>query len=118
MIKAITGKYRDIVAMVPIVNSNADILHSVWKNVVSQISKIGFDIAVTMTDGHSSNMSLINKKILKNEQGLFVYNEDKRDSKIIPKYDNTHLFKNFYNNWSKKIDFYILHFTFYIPFLI
>ena len=56
MLKAIAGKYCDIVAMVPIVNINADILHSVWKKVVSQISNIGFDISVTMTDGHSSNV--------------------------------------------------------------
>ena len=63
MLKAIAGKHRDIVAMLPIININADILHSVWKNVVSQISDIGFDIYVTMTDGHSSNMSLFNKKI-------------------------------------------------------
>ena len=83
--------------MVPIVNVNADILHSIWKSVLSQISKIGFDIAVTITDGHSSNMPLIKKKVLKSEQDLFVYNEDKRDSKIFPIYDNTHLFKNFYN---------------------
>ena len=70
MLRAIAGKFSDIVAMVPIDNINADILFSVWKNVVSQISDIGFDISVTITDGHSSNMSLFNKKILKNSEDL------------------------------------------------
>ena len=44
MIKSIVGKYCDIIAMVPVVNINADILYSVWKNIVTQISKTGFDI--------------------------------------------------------------------------
>ena len=38
--------------MGPIVNISADKLFSVWKNVVTKVSGIGFDIAVTMTDGH------------------------------------------------------------------
>ena len=100
MLKAIAGKYSDIVALVPIVNINADILHSVWKNVVSQISDIGFDISITIT-----NMSLFNKKMLKNSEDLFVQNEEKVDIKIFLLFDPTHLFKNVYNNWMKKINF-------------
>ena len=56
MLKSIVRKYRDIVSMVPIVGINADKLYSMWKNIVSQVTMIGFGIAVTMTDGHSSNM--------------------------------------------------------------
>ena len=104
MLKAIAGKFRDV-AMVLNVNINADILHSVWKNVVSQISDIAFDISVIMTDGHSSNMPLFNKKSLKNSEDLFAQNEEKLDSKILLLFDPTHLFKNVYNNWLKKINF-------------
>ena len=57
-----------------------------------------------MTDRHSSNMLLFNKKILKNS-GLFVQNEEKLDSKIFLLFDPTHLFKSVYNNWFKKINF-------------
>ena len=64
IIKSVAGMYRDILSMVPIVNINADKLYSIWKNVVSQVTAIGFDIAVTMTDGHSSNMKLFNIKTL------------------------------------------------------
>ena len=71
---------------------------------VSQISDIGSDISVTMTDGHSSNMSLFNKKILKNSD-QFVQNEEKLDGKIFMSFDPTQLFKNVYNNWLPKINF-------------
>ena len=49
MIKSIAGKYRDIVAMAPVVNINANKLHSLWTGVVNKVTKIGFDVAVTMT---------------------------------------------------------------------
>ena len=66
MLKSIAGKYRDIIAMMPIASISADILYQVWNNVVSFVSTIGFDIAVTMTDDHSANVCLFHKKILKN----------------------------------------------------
>ena len=98
MMKSIAGKYRDIVAMAPVVNINADKLHSLWTDDVNKVTKIGFDVAVTMTDGHSSNMNFFNKKILKKPTDVFAL--DEFGSKIFPMYDNTHLFKNMYNNWS------------------
>ena len=50
---------------------------------MSEMTKIGFDIAVTMTDGHSSNMKLFNDKILKKDFGIFcVKNFDNPGSYI------------------------------------
>ena len=106
MIKSIAGKYRDIISMVPIVNINAEKLYEIWKSTVSAMTKVGFDIAVTMTDGHSSNMKLFNTKILgKDLDKVFVENPDSPGSNIYLMYDPVHLFKNFYNNWTKKINF-------------
>ena len=64
MLKSICGKYRDVVAMVPIVNINADKLYKIWTDVMTKVAKIGFDTAVTMTDGHSSNRNFFNNKLL------------------------------------------------------
>ena len=100
MLKSVAGKYRDIVAMVPIVNISAEKLYAIWVDVIEKISKIGFDPAVTMSDGHSSNMNLFNNKILKSASDLSVPNPSAPTSLIFPFYDNTHLFKNFYNNWN------------------
>ena len=102
MLKSIAGKYRDIVAMVPIVNISADKLFSVWKNVVTKVSEIGFDIAVTMADGHSANMKLFNNKILTGSGNLSIPNLDFPGSYIFPMYDPSHIFKMFYNNWMVK----------------
>jgi len=74
MIKSVLGKYRDIIAMTPISSINADKLSSIWTDVVGKVEKIGFDPAVTMTDGHSSNISLFNNKILKNKDDIRYYN--------------------------------------------
>ena len=73
MIKSIAGKYRDIVSMAPVVNINADKLYSIWKNVVSQVTAIGFDVAVTMTDGHSSNMKYLITRFFKMCRETFLY---------------------------------------------
>ena len=62
---------------------------------MSFVSTIGFD-------GHSANVSLLNKKILKNPGDLFISNEKSPGSKIFPFFDTSHLFKNFYNNWMAK----------------
>ena len=81
--------------MVPIVNISADKLFSVWKNVVTKVSEIGFDIAVKMTDGHSANMKLFNDKILTGSGNLSIPNLDFPGSYIFPMYDPSHIFKNF-----------------------
>ena len=74
MIKSVLGKYRDIIAMTPISSINADKLSSIWTDVVGKIEKIGFDPAVTMTDGHSSNISLFNNKLSKKKDDIRYYN--------------------------------------------
>ena len=98
MLKSIAGKYRDIVTMAPVININADKLHSIWTDVMKKVGKIGFDVAVTMTDGHSSNMNFFNNKLLKNKSDMCLSMES--GSKNFPFYDNTHIFKNSNNNWS------------------
>ena len=86
------------------------ILYNIWKNLVIQISNIGFDIVVTMTDGHSSNITLFNTKILKNSShGMSTANEIKPEDIIFLLFDPVHIFKNYYNNWMKKISFQCPH---------
>ena len=53
----LTGKYQDK-------------LHKVWSNVTKVATKIGFDIVVTMSDGHSANVKLFITKLL---QGLDTF---------------------------------------------
>ncbi len=62
-------------------------------------------MAVVMADGHQSNMSFFNSKFLKNKNDICFENTFCPGSKIYPMFDNTHLFKNFYNNWRGKPTF-------------
>ena len=70
MLKSIAGKYCDIVTMALVININADKLHSIWIDVMKKVEKIGFDVPVTMTDGHSFNMIFFNNKLLKNKSDV------------------------------------------------
>ena len=54
MIKSVAGKYRDVVCMSPIHNLNSEKLLKVWNNVIRVVTKIGFDVVLTMVDGHQS----------------------------------------------------------------
>ena len=57
-------KYRDIIVMTPLVNINASIIFKIWDQVLEVVTEIRFDVAVTVTDGVSSNMSFFKKKML------------------------------------------------------
>ena len=63
MIKSVVGNYKDVVSITCIVNIDADILYQVWLNVVKAVTEIQFDITVTMTDGHKSNVRLFKEKL-------------------------------------------------------
>ena len=60
MIKSVAGSYRDMMCLSPTYNLNAKKLEKVWQNVVRVVSDIGFDVVLTMTDGHPSNLTFFN----------------------------------------------------------
>ena len=55
MIKSVAGKYRNVVAMIPISNLTGDKQYTAWYNTASALTEIGFDIVLTMTDGNNVN---------------------------------------------------------------
>ena len=63
MIKSVAGNYKDVVSITCIVNIDADILYQVWLNVVKAVTELQFDITVTMTEGHKSNVRLFIEKL-------------------------------------------------------
>ena len=101
MIKSIAGNYRDIIAMAPIVNINADILYKVWLNVLKVVSNLGFNVTDTMTDGHSSNVKFFTML----SQGVLlpsIPNPFNLEKQIFLLFDPVHLFKKIYNNVRSK----------------
>ena len=93
MLKSITSKYGGIGYMSHIVTIAADTIEKLWKNVLEQVTSIGFDVAVTMTDGHSANMRFFNKKLLNDSSSFSLSNPWKLGCWIFFSFDTVHLFK-------------------------
>ena len=103
MIKSVGGKFMDIVCLFPIDQLNADILHSMWKNVLKEISDIGFDVVSNTLDGHSSNRKFYISLLGEGEKKIDIPHPYKNDgSRIFLLYDYVHIFKCIYNNLINK----------------
>ena len=120
MLKSVAGKYRDIVTMSPVVNINADKIHQIWCNLLKVLTTIGFDVQVTMNDGHASNVNFFEKLIGKSLNvalteshscGIYTLNPYDTNKKIFLAFDPTHIFKNFYNNFQTYKVFHYPSFT-------
>ena len=71
---------------------------------MEQVSSIGFDVAVTMTDGYSSNMKLFKQKLL-NDSPARTFSMPhvwELGCLIFLIFDTVDLFKIIYNNWTTK----------------
>ena len=55
MIRSIVGSYRDIIAMCPVTNLNAELQKEMWMKNVKILEGLGFEVVVTLTDGNEVN---------------------------------------------------------------
>jgi len=111
MIKSVSGKYRDVVSMTPITNINHDKLRIIWENNMQALFEIGFEVYLTMSDGHDSNVKFFR---LLHKDGLkySIQNPFDTDKLVFLMFDPVHLFKNFYNNFMKAVTFSFPSFKF------
>ena len=52
--KSALNEDEDVVAMIPLANISAEIIHTWWKKVLEEVTKIGFDVVATSLDAHGS----------------------------------------------------------------
>ncbi len=75
----------------------------VWDNVVKTVTKIGFDVVATMTDGHSTNTAfyenLVKELPIKKTDIRMIQNPYDQQGTIRLLFDTVHIFKNFYSNF-------------------
>jgi hypothetical protein len=103
MIKSVGGKYMDIVCLFPIDQMNSEILYSMWKNVLKEVTEIGFDIIANTLDGHSANRKFYTNILCKGKKMVSIPHPLKDDgSRIFLLYDYVHIFKCIYNNFVNK----------------
>ena len=100
MIKSVAGKYRDIIAMVPISNLHADKQYTTWCNTAPALKEIGFDIVFIMTDGNKVNVTFFNR-ICEGSIKTWI-NSPFTGAKMYLGFDPIHLFKCFYTNFHNK----------------
>ena len=105
MIKSVAGKYRDVISMYPVNNLTAAKQYAMWWSAVKNLTEIGFDTVVTMTDGNEVKAKCFKDYICNGTMQLWVDNPFAPGKRIFLMFDPTHLFKNFYNNFLKKEDF-------------
>ena len=73
MVKSVASKYRDVIAMVEASKIGSNVLHNIWTNVIGTLTKIGFDAAAIIKEGHSSNTKFL-KEMLKKEINYAIVN--------------------------------------------
>ena len=73
MFKSITSKYEDVVAMVPLTKMDSSILHKLFNDVMNVITTIGYDVVVSLIDGHSSNVKFYKKELCADKPASFIH---------------------------------------------
>ena len=107
MIKAVAGKYRDVIGLVPCSTLDAKKQHELWIKILPTLCQIGFEPIITMTDGNQVNHKFykdICDRTLKTLVSLsfppqFPQHDQIAIQRMYLTFDPVHLFKCFYNNF-------------------
>ena len=104
MSKSVAGHYKDIVSLTPLTRIDYKIIAEVFTTLLETAVKIGFDITVSLLDGHSINCKCY-KELCSGMINLSIVNPLKAGYRILLLFDPVHVFKNFYNNLTNKLYF-------------
>ena len=102
MLKSVAGRYHDIVTLTPLTCINSGIVLKVYMTLLKTVVKIGFDVTVTLVDGHSSNCKFYKDELCSGMLNCYIDNPLKSQNRIFLLFDPVHIFKNFYNNFINK----------------
>jgi len=104
MIKSVSSKYSDVIAIVPLCGINVNVLSEKFYQVLHLVSKCGFHVVAVLGDNHPVNRSFF--KVLSNNQiNEAIDNPAEPGSKLFLLLDPTHTIKNIYNNFQKSKEF-------------
>ncbi len=103
MISSVAGKYKDIVALLPLSGISAEIMEKLFFQILKGLGEIGFQVCHTSLDGHAVNIKFY--KLLSAGDIQSSIKNPNSDQQIFLLFDTVHLFKNFYNNFVNKGQF-------------
>ena len=104
MIKAVAGKYRDVIGLVPCSILDAKKQHELWIKILPTLCQIGSEPIITMTDGNHKFYKGTCDGTLKTWVSLsfppqFPQHDQIGIQRMYQTFDSVHLFKCFYNNF-------------------
>ena len=104
MIRSLTNKFRDIVAIYTVKNLTGEMLYRSYMEVLEMLHKLGFNVVAIVLDNATPN-----KKIFLTLCGEiwkpFIPNPFVTNGQIYLIFDPTHNIKNLYNNFQKRRKF-------------
>ena len=105
MFKSIASKYEDVIAMVPLTTINSSTLLNLFTSVMTAITSIGYDVVVSLVDGHSSNVKFYKEELCGNTFTSYIPHPVDEKLFFYLLFDATHIFKCIYNNFQRKVVF-------------
>ena len=72
-------------------------------SVLKAISEIGYNVVVSLVDGHSSNVKFYQKELCGDELALHIEHPVDKNRLLFLLFDPTHVFKCICNNFQKRI---------------
>jgi len=103
LISSVAGKYKDIVALLPLNQISADIMEKLYFKVLKGLFEVRFQVCHTSLDGHAVNVKFY--KLLSSGGLQDSITNPHSGEKNFLLFDKVHLFKNFYNNFVNKMKF-------------
>ena len=93
MFKSFASKFEDVVPMVPLTKMNSSILHKLFNDVMNATTTIGYDVVVSLVDGHPSNFKFYKKELCAHKPTSFIPHPVDQYRFLYLLYDTTHVFK-------------------------
>lgn len=103
MISSILSKYKDVVAIIPMKNMNANMLHGMLLKVLKMLHTTGYSVICVISDNNRVNRNAFTM-LCGDKLQPFIQNPFNVTEKIFFLFDSVHLVKCIRNNWLTQKD--------------
>ncbi len=105
MIKAVAGKYSDIVALFPVRNLDSSKILSNFHSVLTALTDIGFHVIALSVDNATPNRKFYVEELCGGNLTTRIPHPTMTESSLFLLFDAVHNFKNIYNNFVGRKEF-------------
>ena len=108
MLKSVAAGYEDVMAMVPTSKIDSGKIHNLSMKCLKSITPLGYNVVVSLVDGHSSNVKFYTTELCNGELKPHIPHPIEETRKIFLPFDSTHIFKCISTISKGKIYFLVL----------